>query len=405
MTHRPCLEARPQRSTNLTLAEIVREHADEVGPVSPQQGRALAAIAACRTPALGGHGFECDSCGHSVLTYNSCRNRHCPQCQALAQARWVEARQVDLLPVEYFHVVFTIASELHALFLANQAAAYSRLFRAAAESLSEMAATPRHLGARIGTLAVLHTWTQTLNYHPHAHFIVPGGGPSLDGSQWVSCRRGFLLPVRPLSVLFRGKLLGAIESALASGEMTTPPGAHAHRVLKEAARKKWTVYAKPSFAGPEHVIRYLGRYTHRIALSNERLVALDEGDVTFRYKDRAAGDVPRTMTLEASQFLRRFLLHVLPAGFVRIRYFGGMAHAKRAAWLSNARALLAASGVELPTGQEKSAQPEGWKELLLRLTGVDLSRCPRCATGRLALVECIEPYRPGSPGPIAEAPT
>lgn len=373
--------------------------------MTPQQGRALTAIAACRTPALGGHRYACDSCGHSAITYNSCRNRHCPQCQALAQARWVEERQEDLLPVEYFHVVFTIPSELHELFLVNQAVAYGNLFRAAADSLSELANTPRHLGADIGAMGVLHTWTQTLNYHPHVHFIVPGGGVSPDGSTWISCRRGFFLPVRPMSVLFRGKLLAAIESALESGRMTSPAGFNARRALKQAARKKWTVYAKPSFAGPEHVIRYLGRYTHRIAISNGRLVALNDSRVTFRYKDRAAGDVARSMTLPASQFLRRFLLHVLPRGFVRIRYFGGMTHARRAEWLGKARVLLAQQGAILTQRQDEQVKSETWQELHFRLTGVDLSRCPRCHSGRMVLEERLEPRRAGSRQIIAEAPT
>lgn len=404
MTRRSCPAARPPERPQLTLADVVREHAVELGPVTPQQGRALTAIAACRTPVLGGHRYACDSCGHSAITYNSCRNRHCPQCQALAQARWVEARQEDLLPVEYFHVVFTIASELHDLFLNNQAVAYGLLFRAAADSLSELADTPRHLGADIGAMGVLHTWTQTLNYHPHAHFIVPGGGVSPDGSTWISCRRGFFLPVRPMSVLFRGKLLAAVESALASGRMTAPAGFNARRALKQAARKKWTVYAKPSFAGPEHVIRYLGRYTHRIAITNGRLVALNEGTVTFRYKDRAAGDVPRSMSLPACQFLRRFLLHVLPRGFVRIRYFGGMTHARRAEWLERARDLLAQQGAML-TPRQDDAKPESWQELFSRLTGVDLSRCPRCQSGRMVLEEQLEPRSAGSRQIIAEAPT
>jgi hypothetical protein len=403
--YRSCHEARPPERPHLTLADVVREHAGELGPVTPQQGRALTAIAACRTPVLGGHRYECDSCGHSAISYNSCRNRHCPQCQALAQARWVEARQEDLLPVEYFHVVFTIPSELHDLFLTNQAVAYGSLFSTAAESLSELAATPRHLGAHIGAMGVLHTWTQTLTYHPHLHFIVPGGGLSPDGSTWVTCRRGFFLPVRPMSVLFRGKLLGAIESALASGRMTAPAGFNARRALKQAARKRWTVYAKPSFAGPEHVIRYLGRYTHRIAITNGRLVALDEGKVTFRYKDRAAGDAARSMTLPASQFLRRFLLHVLPRGFVRIRYFGGLTHARRTQWLEKVRSLLAQQGAELPEGQDPETKSESWQELLRRLTGIDLTLCPRCHSGRMALAELIEPCLAGSRQVIAEAPT
>ena len=296
----------------MTLADVVRAHRDDLGLVSSQQARALVAIAACRTAALGGHRWLCDSCRHPVVTYNSCRNRHCPQCQALAQAQWVANRQADLLPVEYFHVVFTIPTELHDLFRDNPALAYSLLFKAAAESVMEMAATPRHLGADVGMMGVLHTWTQTLAYHPHVHFVVPGGGPAPEGDRWVSSRPGFFLPVRALSELFRGKLLGALGRALDQDKLLVPVGIDPRRGLKRAARKKWVVYAKPSFVGPEHVIRYLGRYTHRIAITNGRLVQLDDGAVTFRYTDRADGDRPRTMTLPAEQFLRRFLQHVLP---------------------------------------------------------------------------------------------
>ncbi len=407
MTHRSCTQARPQERPRAatTLADVVRRHAGALGAITPAQGRALTAIEACRTPVLGGHRSACDSCGHSVITYNSCRNRHCPQCQALAQARWVEQRQADLLPVEYFHVVFTIAAELHPLFIANQATAYSLLFSAAAASLSEMAETPRHLGARIGAMGVLHTWTQTLIYHPHIHFIVAGGGPSVDGTKWVSCRRGFFLPVRALSVLFRGKLLAALEAAIAAGRLVVPDVHDARRMLKRAARKKWTVYSKPSFVGPEQVIRYLGRYTHRIAITNRRIVALEEGAVTFHYKDRAAGDAPRTMTLPADQFLRRFLLHVLPRGFVRIRYFGGLAHATRERWLAQSRRLLAESGVEVPACPEETSTPPTWQELLLRLTGHDVTRCPRCTTGRLVRVATIEPDLRGVPAAARKAPT
>jgi hypothetical protein len=393
VTHRSCSEARPQERQPVTLADIVRAHTHELGAVTPQQGHVLSAIAACRTPSLGGHRFRCDSCGHSLTSYNSCRNRHCPQCQALSQARWVEKRQADLLPVEYFHVVFTIPSELHDIFLAHPAAAYNQLFATAAESLTTLTTDPRHLGAQIGAMGVLHTWTQILGYHPHVHFIVAGGGPSPDGARWVSCRRGFFLPVRALSLLFRGKLLAALESGLKNGQITSPRNGNALRLLKRAARKKWTVYAKPSFVGPEHVLRYLGRYTHRIAISNRRLVSFADGKVTFLYQDRAAGDKTRTRTLPAVQFLRCFLLHTLPPGFVRIRYFGGLSHAKRKSWLAISRQLLAEAGVQLPADAADDAAAENWQELLLRLTGFDVTRCPACSTGRLVLVETLAPHR------------
>jgi len=407
MHREPCPAARPtdRPEPRVTLGEVVRAHGAALSPLSPQQRRALAAIATCRTPALGGHRSACDSCGFSVVSFNSCCNRHCPQCQALAQARWIEARQADLLPVEYHHVVFTIPTQLHDLFLHNPAVAYGLLFSAAADSLLTLARDPRLLGAHTGLMAVLHTWTQTLAYHPHVHAIVPGGGPSPDGTRWVSAREGYLLPVRPLSVLFRGKLLAAVQEALGDGRMAAPEGTNVRRDLKRAARKKWCVYSKPSFVGPEHVLRYLGRYTHRIAISNGRLVSLDNGQVTFRYIDRTDGDRPRTMTLPADQFLRRFLLHVLPPGFVRIRYFGGLANPCRKRWLERARELLADRGVAAPPAPLAPKDPEPWHELLLRLTGVDVTRCPHCKTGRLVVVERFEPTNQDRLPPARAAPT
>lgn len=403
MSCTPRLTARLQDRPRVTLAEIAQAYAPMLGAIWPQQTRALAAITACRTALLGGHRHVCDSCGESVITFNSCRNRHCPQCQSLAQTRWVEQRQEDLLPVEYFHVVFTIPTELHELFLANQAKAYSHLFTAAAQSLIALAADPRHIGAKLGAMAVLHTWSQTLLYHPHIHMIVPGGGPSLDGARWAASRAGYLLPVQALSVLFRGKLLGALERGLSNGTITTPPGLDARRALRRAARKKWNVYSKPSFAGPEHVIRYLGRYTHRIAISNGRLLSHQDGQVTFRYTDRSRGQ-SATMTLPGDEFLRRFLLHVLPSGFVRIRYFGGLAHATRRRWLSQCRKLLSESGVP-PLSPRPTVPAETWQEKMLRLTGIDVTRCPHCGTGRLGIVERLEPQATPRQPQTKAAPT
>lgn len=386
-------QARPRDpdAAKVTLGDIVREHGDALGPLSAHQRRALFDIAACRTSALGGHRALCDACGHQVVSFNSCSNRHCPQCQSLAQAQWVDEREADLLPVEYFHVVCTIPSELHDLFLENQVVGYDLLFSAAARSVVELARDPRHIGASVGLMAVLHTWTQTLAYHPHIHCVIPGGGPTPDGSRWASSRPGYFLPVRALAALFRGKLLAAIEKAVSERRMTPPPGANVSRVLKRAARKKWGVYSKPSFVGPSHVIRYLGAYTHRIAISNGRLVSLADGQVTFRYRDRQHDDQVRTMTLPAVQFLRRFLLHVLPSGFVRIRYFGGLANATRQRWLAWARELIAASGIPVPAPRPQAAESETWQERLLRLTGVDVTRCPRCKVGRLVVVERLAP--------------
>jgi hypothetical protein len=384
----PCPVAEPTglaASPPVTLGAIVRAHGQELtGTLSWPQTRALSAIAACRTAALGGRVTECDRCQRRLTFYNSCRNRACPQCQGLAAARWVEQRQQDLLPVEYFHVVCTIPSELHRLFRFNAAAAYALLFSSAADALLELAADPKHLGAQLGLTAILHTWTQTLAFHPHLHIIVPGGGPSPDGQRWVQARRGFLLPTRALAKLLAGKLLSALEAGLASGRLVGAGETDPRRALKRAARKRWNVYAKPSFAGPEHVIRYLGRYTHRLAISNQRLERFEAGRVTFGYKDRANGDRPCRMTLPALDFLRRYLQHVLPTGFVRIRYYGGLSHPRRKKWLAQSRELLARAGSRpLRAAAPASPKDETWQERLKRLTGIDVTRCPRCGDGTL----------------------
>ena len=265
---------------HVELGDLCRAFGDELS-LSPEHARVVRDIARCRTAALGGHVEACDGCGHEEISYNSCRNRHCPKCGGLEQARWVEARRAELLPVEYFHVVFTIPDVLHSLFLCNQKPAYGLLFAAVAETLKEVALNPARLGAKIGWTAVLHTWTQKLLYHPHLHCIVPGGGLSVDGLRWVSCKPGFLLPVRVLSTVFRGVLLSKLERALEAGNLEAPPG-WCSTLLHAAAAKKWTVYAKRPFAGPEQVLTYVGRYTHRVALSNSRLVALVGREVTWR---------------------------------------------------------------------------------------------------------------------------
>jgi len=283
------VNAPPARAGRWELADIVRAHADDLDGLSPGQRRVLHAIAQCRTATLGGHRRQCAACGHEDISYNSCRNRHCPKCQGLEEARWVEAQQRDLLPVQYFHIVFTVPTELHALFLSAPSVAYRLLFTAAATTLEAVAS--RRLGAKIGFTAVLHTWTQQLLYHPHIHCIVPGGGLDLEETRWVSARRDFFLPVRVLAQVFRGTLLGLLENALDHGTIRGPDG-DARRPLKQAARKKWVVYSKAPFAGAAQVLAYLGRYAYRIALSNDRLVGLRDGQVTFRWKDRAHGNAP-----------------------------------------------------------------------------------------------------------------
>ena len=338
----------------LEVADIFRTHGPawrehQAGHLSLGQLKVMSAIEQCRTAALGGHALRCDACDHEEISYNSCRNRHCPKCQARAAQRWLEARQADLLPVEYYHVVFTLPEPISALAYANKAVIYRLLFDVAAETLSTIAADPKHLGAQIGATLVLHTWGSALTHHPHVHGIVPGGGLTPDGERWVACRRGFFLPVRVLSRLFRRRFIEELEKLHRTGQLRffgehqglADPIAFA-RWLAPLRAREWVVYAKRPFAGPEAVLAYLSRYTHRVAIANRRLVAMDEHGVTFRWKDyRAKGRTRhKTMTLAAGEFMRRFLLHVLPTGFHRIRHYGLLANAGRREYLATARALL-----------------------------------------------------------------
>ncbi len=365
------------------------------------QHRALRAIGACRTAALGGHTDACDQCGTIRIAYNSCRNRHCPKCQTLAKERWLAARRADLLPVEYFHVVFTLPHALNPLAQGNPRVVYRLLFRAARETLATFGADPRHLGGEVGGLAILHTWGQTLEQHVHLHCVVPGGALTRDGTRWLPAKPGFLFPVRALARVFRGKYLAGLQQAFARGALRfagsvaslgDPQGV---AVFLETLRAEdWVVYAKPPFAGPTQVLEYLGRYTHRVAISNDRLLSVDGGQVRFRWKDYAHGHRVKIMTLSVDEFLRRFLLHVLPGGFVRIRHFGFLANRTHTAKLARCRALLAAGP---PPGP---AAPESVAALLRRLTGVDLAQCPVCRVGRLQLVAV---FRPGSlPAPVLD---
>ena len=319
------------------------------GHLSLTQLKVMSAIERCRSSALGGHVLRCAGCGRDQIAYNSCRNRHCPKCQGPAARRWLAAREADLLPVEYYHVVFTLPAPIGQIAYQNKAALYGLLFDIAAETLMRIAADPKHLGARIGATLVLHTWGSALTHHPHVHGIVPGGGLSADGQRWIACRRGFFLPVRVLSRLFRRRFLEALCALHAAGRLRllnecaplAEPAAFA-RWLAPLRRCAWVVYAKRPFAGPEAVLAYLARYTHRVAISNGRLLRLDDRGVTFRWKDyRATGKLRRkTMTLAATEFMRRFLLHVLPTGFHRIRHYGLLANAGRVQHLATARRLL-----------------------------------------------------------------
>ena len=377
----------------LEVADVFRDHADafldRYGDVlSSEQRRALCDIAACRTAALGGHVEECDRCGHQRIAYNSCRNRHCPKCQATAAAHWMEAREAELLPVEYYHVVFTLPAALGPIALQNPREVYGLLFRAAAETLQQIAADPEHLGAEIGFLAVLHTWGQNLQHHPHVHCVVPGGGLSPDGSRWIACRPGFFLPVRVLSRVFRGKFLAMLGHAFERGDLSfhgklevlADPGEFQRR-LTASAQTEWVVYAKPPFGGPEQVLKYLACYTHRVAISNRRLVALEDDEVKFHWKDYAHGGGERTMTLEAPEFIRRFLLHVLPSGFVRIRHYGFLANRIGREKLALCRELLGVEATPVPVAPEPAIEPKA------TVAGEPAaSACPACGAGRMVLV-------------------
>ena len=381
---------------NFEVADVFRQYGndflDRYGKIiSYEQRRVLQDVTACRTAALGGHVEQCDQCGHQQIAYNSCRNRHCPKCQAKAAADWMEAREAELLPVEYFHVVFTLPATLGPIALQNPRVVYGLLFRAAAETLQQVAADPNHLGAEIGFLAVLHTWGQNLQHHPHVHCIVPGGGLSPDASQWVACRPQFFLPVRVLSRVFRGKFLALLRAAFDQGRLAFH-GELSHladprefqRRLADSARTEWVVYAKPPFGGPQQVLKYLARYTHRVAISNRRLVVLENGQVTFRWKDYAHGSKQKTMTLTAIEFIRRFLLHVVPLGFVRIRHYGFLANRVCREKLELCRTLLAA--ITPTVAVEPVPEPKATNE-----ARPEPHTCPACGQGRMVIVEILRP--------------
>jgi Putative transposase/Transposase zinc-binding domain len=349
--------------------------------ISDQQRKALRDIGRCRTDALGTHLERCDRCSYETVAYDSCRNRHCPKCQSSARDRWLMKQASSLLPVPYAHVVFTVPEQLAPLALRNQRLFYSLLFRAASETLLEIAADPRHLGARIGALAVLHTWSQNMGHHPHLHCLVPAGGLALDRSHWIASRRDFFLPVRVLSRMFRGKLLAFLKRGYRGKQLCFPgmlaalsePRAF-HSLLHMLRRRDWVVYSKPPFGGPEHVLKYLARYTHRVAISNGRLLSLDNGQVRFRWRDSRHNNRSGVMNLDAVEFIRRFLLHVLPSGFVKIRHFGLLANRSRRQALALCRIHLSASTHDV-------------NALLTELQKSALNRsCPQCKRGTLHVV-------------------
>jgi putative transposase/transposase-like zinc-binding protein len=347
-----------------------------------QHLKVLNAIQRCRTAALGGHVDECSRCGLQTISYNSCRNRHCPKCQANARHRWLQARRAELLPTRYVHVVFTLPHKLAPLALMNQKVIYDLLFRASSETLLEVARDPRHLGAAIGFFGVLHTWNQKLEHHPHVHYVVSEGGIATDGRRWARPRYNFFLPVKVLGKVFRGKFTDGLRHAFADGRLRFPrrmkPSAHRiffADLIRQCHRQDWVVYAKRPFGGPEHVLRYLGNYTHRIAISNHRLVGLVERQVSFRWRDSAHKNKKRVMTLRIEEFLRRFFLHVLPRGFVRIRHFGFLANRNRQKQLALCRTLLNDLALLPPYSASTSATH-----------GHDFWRCPACG-GTMIIVE------------------
>jgi len=379
--------------SGLEVADVFRRHGDAYRHAHDRhlgrlERRVMSAIELCRTAALGGHTEACAECGLVRCAYNSCRNRHCPKCQGAARAEWLAARQAELLPVPYFHVVFTVPAAAAEIAFQNKETVYAILFRAAAEALRTIAADPKHLGAEIGLVAVLHSWGQTLQHHPHIHCLVPGGGPSLDGTRWVACRPGFFLPVRVLSRLFRRLFLAELDAAFAASRLgffgdlaaLAEPAAFARR-LKELHRVEWVVYAKPPFGGPEQVLAYLGRYTHRVAIANARLVGITDEHVAFRWRDYRHHSRAKVMTLAADEFIRRFLLHTLPDGFHRIRHYGFLANGHRAAKLALCRSLLdTATVTSTPDAESRTSRQEP-------------GRCP-CCGGVMRLTGILPPLVP-----------
>ena len=388
------------------LADIFRRYGEAYrqkfgASLSTAQRRVMTAIEVCRTAALGGHVEVCDRCGHQRIWYNSCSDRHCPKCQSLARAQWIQDRQSEVLDTEYFHVVFTVPEEIADIGLQNKRTVYGILFRATAETLQTIAADPQHLGAEIGFFAVLHTWGQNLLHHPHLHCVVAGGGLSLDSTRWVSCRPGFFLPVRVLSRRFRRLFLKYLEKAFDSDRLqffgSLEPLRNAQQFRSYIAPLKeteWVVFAKPPFAGPQQVLDYVGRYTHRVAISNNRLLDIEDDQVSFQWKDYRDPDRQKTMTLSAEEFIRRFLIHVLPDGFQRIRYYGFLSNRHREGKLVLCRQLLGMPVVDPETAPGDQPSDYDFDELYEKLTGSSLRQCPICHQGRMVVVEILAPVVP-----------
>jgi hypothetical protein len=387
----------------LEVADVFRRYGEAYrqkfnASLSTAQRRVMTAIEVCRTAILGGHVEMCDRCGHLRNAYNSCADRHCPKCQSLARAQWIEDRQSELLSVPYFHVVFTVPEEIAVIALQNKRTVYGILFHTTAETLRIIAADPEHLGAEIGFFAVLHTWGQNLVHHPHLHCVIPGGGLSPDGKRWISCPPDFFLPVRVLSRLFRRLFLESLQKAFDSGKLRLSASLKSLgdreafvsylTPLKDA---EWVVYAKAPFAGPQQVLDYVGRYTHRVAISNHRLLDIEDDRIRFLWKDYRDNNQQKTMDLSAEEFIRRFLLHVLPDAFQRIRYYGFLSNRHRQQKLALCRQLL---GMPVSDPSDPSEQPRDYCDLFERLTGRSLKQCPVCEHGRMVEVEILAPAFP-----------
>jgi hypothetical protein len=383
----------------LEVADVLRRYGEayreqHAASLSTAQRRVMSAIELCRTAALGGHLEQCDQCQHQRIAYDSCRNRHCPKCQSLARAQWIEDRQSELLDTQYFHVVFTLPEEIAAIAYQNKKVVYDILFRATSETLRTIAADPKHLGAELGFFAVLHTWGQNLMFHPHLHCVVPGGGLSPDGDRWLSCRPGFFLAVRVLSRLFRRLFLEQLQQAFDSAQLhffssllqLHDPAAFA-AYLDPLRDAEWVVYAKPPFAGPQQVLDYVGRYTHRVAISNNRLLDIEDGQVQFRYKDYRNGSQQKVMPLSADEFIRRFLLHVLPDAFQRIRYYGFLSNRHREEKLERCRQLLGMASAHPTT--PATEPPKDYRDRYEELTGFSLRLCPVCRRGQMIRVPLL----------------
>jgi hypothetical protein len=388
------------RSTGIEIGDIFREY----GPAYRQahklplyQLKAMSAIERCRTSALGGHVDECDVCGYQRISYNSCRDRHCPKCQGLAREKWLIARKADLLPVTYFHVVFTIPDVLNPIALVNQRVIYNILFKAGSETLLVLGKDPKHLGAEIGFIAFLHSWGQNVIDHPHLHCIVPGGGLSEDGIEWMlpkkmTKERDFFIHVNVISDLFKKKFLYYLKQAYKAGDLKfegkiKPLGTKRafHQLIDKLYSMKWVTYCKEPFGGPEQVLEYLGRYTHRVAISNSRIVKLEDGKVTFRWRDYRDGNKTKLMALDVFEFIRRFLLHILPNGFMKIRYYGILASRNHQTKLQRCKEIL-----DVDTNQEQlTTRSQSWEELLFELTGIDPRICPECKKGHMTRKEII----------------